>query len=351
MRRLAVFVLCLPLGCDARRGERAAPADVDASSPGPPPVAEVAPSASAAVSSRPPEVVAPASAAHAARVLELGVPVTQVYPRKRHQWRRLSQVNWQAFDVDPPAMPPDVAPNSKGCPAGMLRVEGAYLVGENGEDDDRVLLRQNQACTEWRSDDHGIEGLCARFDAAAWAEKRATLGRRAMNVCVDRFEYPNRRGELPVIVSTYSESKAYCEREHKRLCTESEWTFACEGEEGRPFPYGYDRDPTACNFENKVPLDIADDFAPRMLPSTADALDRAFEGLRSGERPRCVSPFGVADLTGNVDEWTTSVRKHGYRMILKGGHSGFVRSRCRPATRGHGPLYVNHSQGFRCCQD
>lgn len=233
----------------------------------------------------------------------------------------------------------------------MVRIEGRYLVAESGADDDRVLLAQNDACVEWRSDSHGVEGLCARFDATRWATLRERLGRRDVAFCMDRYEYPNRRGEYPLVVSTYAESKAYCQREGKRMCTESEWTFACEGEEGLPYPYGYERDPSACNFERRPPLDIADDFAPRMLPATAVALDRAFDGEPSGTRPRCTSPFGVADLTGNVDEWTTSVRKGGYQMILKGGHTGFVRSRCRPATRGHGPLYVNHSQGWRCCAD
>jgi len=261
-------------------------------------------------------------------------------------------VNWQAFDEAPRPLPvDDAAPSPRGCPDGMVRVEGQYLVAASGADDDSVLASQNSCCTEWRSAARGADGLCATFDAGCWAIERARLGRRPMSVCVDRFEFPNRRGEYPVVVSTYAESAAYCARDGKRLCTESEWTFACEGEEGLPYPYGYARDPGACNFERKVPLDIAGDFAPRMLPSTAAALDRAFEGLPSGERPRCVSPTGVADLTGNVDEWTTSTRRGGYRMILKGGHSGFVRSRCRPATRGHGPLYVNHSQGFRCCAD
>ena len=42
------------------------------------------------------------------------------------------------------------------------------------------------------------------------------------------------------------EAEAICKKASKRLCTENEWTFACEGEEVRPYPYGWTRDATAC---------------------------------------------------------------------------------------------------------
>ncbi len=327
---------------------------VDGALPDDAPAPGSAPSASAT-----PRGQGPAQA-RAARVVELGQPMT-LHTRTRHTWRQLAlgrqknahfQVNWQAYDPTPAPIPDEPQDTPNRCGPGMLEIQGEHLVSRAGrDDDDTVLLAQNDTCTLWRSGSRGIEGLCAVFDRARWLERQAELGRRPMRFCIDRYEYPNRHGEYPVVVSTYAESQAACAAEGKRLCTETEWTFACEGEEGLPYPYGYERDPSRCHFERKAPLDIARDFAPRMLPSTATALDRAFEGLRSGERPACRSPFDVFDLTGNVDEWTTTVRRHGYRMILKGGHSGYVRSRCRPATRGHGPLYVNHTQGFRCCRD
>ncbi len=48
-----------------------------------------------------------------------------------------------------------------------------------------------------------------------------------------------------IYVSWY-EAKSLCERSGKRLCTEEEWTFACEGEEATPYPYGYVRSDTKC---------------------------------------------------------------------------------------------------------
>ena len=67
-----------------------------------------------------------------------------------------------------------------------------------------------------------------------------------MHFCIDRFEYPNRKGEYPVVYVDWYESNRICESDGKRLCTEEEWTFACEGEEALPYPYGYDRDKDAC---------------------------------------------------------------------------------------------------------
>jgi sulfatase modifying factor 1 len=80
-------------------------------------------------------------------------------------------------------------------------------------------------------------------------------------------------------------------------------------------------------------------------------IDRLWQGAASGASPRCRSPFGVYDMTGNVDEWTESVQAASPRSILKGGYWGPVRTRCRPSTRRHGEDYACYQQGFRCCVD
>jgi formylglycine-generating enzyme required for sulfatase activity len=154
--------------------------------------------------------------------------------------------------------------------------------------------------------------------------------------------------EPRVFIDWYS-AKRTCETAGKRLCTEEEWTFACEGEEGLPYPYGYERDGLACNIDHGW---IAPDTEALMNPTrTPDELKRLWQGVPSGSMERCVSPFGVHDMTGNVDEWTSSTRKKGYRSILKGGYWSVVRNRCRPTTRIHFEGYSNYQQGFRCCTD
>jgi hypothetical protein len=56
-------------------------------------------------------------------------------------------------------------------------------------------------------------------------------------------------------------------------------------------------------------------------------------------------------MTGNVDEWTHSVREGERPSILKGGYWGPVRTRCRPATRSHDENHIFYQQGLRCCSD
>lgn len=285
------------------------------------------------------------------RLLALGVAITRTHRQARLEWRLVEGLNWQAVAEGQPALPPEPPRAGGGCPAGMLRVRGGFLVDRAGrEDTDEVQLAQDRACRRWRTADRGVNGLCDRFDAEAWRAIAAGFPRKPVDVCVDRFEYPNARGEYPLVVVTFSEGEKYCAREGKRLCTESEWTFACEGEEGLPYPYGYERDTTACNIGVLGPGPDKDTFRPRFTEHTARGIDLSWRGRRSGESPRCVSPFGVEDMTGNIDEWTRTVRRYGYTMIMKGGHWGPARQRCRPQTRGHGPYYLRYDQGFRCCQ-
>lgn len=324
---------------------RGAPPSGTADAGAPEPIEAAVPAQPPAPKPSPPKPKRPA-------LVELGLEVTRSYDEDRHVWRQIQGVNWQAASESLPALPAEEPRDPKRCPAGMLLVEGGFLVDEKGRDDnDRVQSLQNEACTFWRTADHGVEGLCDRFDRQRWLESSRPLSRKPLRFCIDRYEFPNARGEFPLVVVTYAESKAYCERVGKRLCTESEWTFACEGEEGRPYPYGWERDQTACPIGIFGPGPDKDMFAPRTIARTARGIDRSWRGKRSGESPRCVSPFGVEDMTGNVDEWTRTVRRYGYEMIMKGGHWGPARQRCRPQTRGHGPFYVRYDQGFRCCRD
>lgn len=298
----------------------------------------------------------PSSASAAAppglRLPALGFEVTATYPQKRFTWRQIEQLTWQAGSEGLPKVAPAVPLESRGCPDGMLLVDGGFLIDTAGRDDtDAVFLAQNEACSRWLTEDRGLNGLCDRFDVAKWQSVRTRFPRKPMRICIDRWEFPNAHGEFPLVVARFAESEAYCERVGKRLCTESEWTFACEGEDGLPFPTGWEADATACRIGILAAGAPDYTFKPRTLERTSRGIDIAWHGKRSGESPRCRSPFGVEDMIGNVDEWTRSVRKYGYRMILKGGHWGPGRHRCRPQTRGHGPMYVRYDAGFRCCRD
>ena len=267
-------------------------------------------------------------------------------PPLTHSWQLIDSVNWQIISgaVEDAAVT-DAAEGTRGtCPMGMVDVTGAM----KRDSQLSVETLQDTTCTEWIS--RNFPQRCARFDAKRWQSLASGLASSAMHFCIDRFEYPNRRGAYPIIAITFDEAAAVCSRDKKRLCTEDEWTFACEGKDALPYPYGYERDATACVIDRSYRMFDADRLGPRDSPRAVAELDRLWQGEPSGARASCRSPFGVYDLTGNIDEWTRATQP-GRPSILKGGYWGPVRTRCRPSTRAHGTDFFFYQQGFRCCAD
>lgn len=265
----------------------------------------------------------------------------------QHDWHLIEGKHWMidSDTVEDVAVTEAAEHTAGACVPGMVEVAGRMKL--DGETSIEAL--QETTCTDWIRRQYPAR--CAAFDRDRWLAASASLAVKPMRFCVDRFEYPNRRGAYPLIYVTWHEAKALCARESKRLCTEDEWTFACEGEEATPYPYGYVRDDTACVIDREHrPFDEAK-LTPRDSVETMQELDKLWQGERSGARARCRSPFGVYDLTGNVDEWTVSTHAGGYPSILKGGYWGRIRARCRPSTRAHGETFVFYQQGLRCCGD
>ncbi len=91
------------------------------------------------------------------------------------------------------------------------------------------------------------------------------------------------KANFPVLFITWNDAKTYCESLGKRLPTEEEWEKAARGTDGRRFPWGNTWDSAKSN--------------------TYEA------GLRNpcaiGQYPD-ISPYGVYDMLGNVQEWTAS---------------------------------------------
>lgn len=234
------------------------------------------------------------------------------------------------------------------CGLNMIHVKGNMAQDNNPNPygNGTVEFLQKTTCTKWIN--KNFPERCASFDRNKWLKIKNTLSAKPMEFCIDAFEYPNRKGAYPWIFINWNESKGICEREGKRLCSEVEWTFACEGEEAIPYGYGYNRDKDICVIDKPYIAYRPSGMRNRKLSS--NELDRLWQGEFSGSRPQCKSPFGVFDMTGSVDEWTSKVRPEGkYKSILKGGYFGRIRARCQPSTRGHNENHVFYQQGFRCC--
>ncbi len=222
---------------------------------------------------------------------------------------------------------------SGACPAGTVEVEGDYCP------------QLDQPCTKWIDPEGVFPRRCAEF-APSTQCKVATVKK---HFCIDRYEFPNKQGEKPVVMKSWNEAAAACKADGKRLCKDSEWTLACEGQERLPYPYGTKRDANACNIDKPHP---AQDERALANPATRDAeVARLWQGEASGSRAACVSPYGVYDMTGNVDEWVINESGHPFKSGSKGGYWGPVRDRCRPMTTVHGEDFQFYQLGFRCCSD
>ncbi|MBM4357955.1 MAG: SUMF1/EgtB/PvdO family nonheme iron enzyme [Deltaproteobacteria bacterium] len=273
----------------------------------------------------------------------------------RHVWRSVRDKHWQivSSEIEETAVTDAREGNRGACSAGMIEVKGSMLVEPTDHmfSDQRIDRLQQETCVEWIQREYPER--CARFDREAWLAASANLERKPMRFCIDRFEYPNLAGQYPMIFVSFHEAAELCEEQGKRLCNEEEWTFSCEGEEGRPYPYGdgYSRNPELCITDEPWTAYNGKAMVPRDGEGAGREMDRLWRGKASGKQPGCRSPFGVYDLTGNVDEWTRSTRQGERPSILKGGYWGPVRTRCRPSTRSHDQNHTFYQQGFRCCSD
>jgi sulfatase modifying factor 1 len=167
---------------------------------------------------------------------------------------------------------------------------------------------------------------------------------------MDQYEAPNRRGAKPLVMQSYRTASRYCAQRKKRLCAEQEWELACEGPHHLPLCYGWQVDVKLCN-SNKGwrPVDF-EAFAK----SREDALretEKLWQGTPSGRYRTCVSPFGIFDMMGNVEEWVSSRASRRFPGALMGGFWAKPWTGCRGTNDAHEPEFAFYETGFRCCKD
>ncbi len=211
------------------------------------------------------------------------------------------------------------------CPPAMLLVDGNYCPDPL------------QICKRWLDP----PGPYQDYRCAEYAEPVTCRGAREhKRFCIDKEEYvtPGDTSNLPLAHQSWTTAGEVCTARGGRVCLESEWQFACEGEDMRPYPYGFKRDATACNIDR---MDLGRPNA-------------GLKDLRAPitEYPRCTSPFGVHDMSGNIEEWATL--DHGIapqRSSMKGAWWLPGKNTCRARTLGHGEVYKGSQVGIRCCAE
>ncbi len=221
------------------------------------------------------------------------------------------------------ASPPDGSPRSAGCPGDMVPVRGSYCT------------KVRHDCKVWLDP----PGPYRDYRCGEYKEPAECVGpRQDKAFCIDREEYVAPGETLPLAHQSWTSAGDVCRKLGKRLCLESEWQFACEGEAMRPYPYGFKRDATACNIDRNNLGKPGGGLADLRAPIT--------------EYPRCLSPFGVHGMSGNIEEWSTlDEGKPPQRSSMKGAWWLPGKNTCRAATLGHGEIYEGNQVGVRCCKD
>jgi hypothetical protein len=218
--------------------------------------------------------------------------------------------------------PAAVDDSKPSCPQSMVLVEGNYCP------------EVEQRCLRWLDG----TGRFAHYRCAEYApSKCASKERRAMRFCIDRDEHRADGQALPENNVSLTDAAKSCAAEGKRVCRESEWNFACEGEEMRPYPYGFRRDASACNADH---TDLVD-------------ADGKLKDMRSppGSHPRCTSPFGVRDMAGNLEEMVARDGPGPLRTAMKGAYWQPSKNHCRAAQTSHDAWYGGVETGYRCCAE
>ncbi len=209
------------------------------------------------------------------------------------------------------------------APPGMVLVPaGEFIAGENNAAPDERPRRR------------------VHLDAF-YIDKYAVTNRQYQAVARSHT-FPDGEEDFPVTGVTYEQARAFASAVGKRLPTELEWEKAARGTDGRTYPWGNHFDRDLCN----------------------SAMSRTVELREVGRYPGGHSPYGVADMAGNVKEWTSSwyqaypgnpdvTKEYGqlYR-VLRGGSFKSEPFDLRVARRHFDrPDAVRDDYGFRCVMD
>lgn len=258
-------------------------------------------------------------------------------------------------DVDDPDKPPAVPAPAPAPPKGahvrervpskdgMLRIPGGRFT--LGSSDRTAPANERPART----------AVVAPF----WIDRtEVTVG--AYRACVERGACPRPvrsstlctydmgDPQLPVSCVPWSSAQAYCVSVGKRLPREVEWELAARGRGAIRYPWGGSASSCAAAV-TLIHGNSQRSCAKNNRPS------------RVGTHPAGASPFGVLDMSGNVEEWVEDwyagtvsdlSPRAGASHVLRGGGWLSSPARSRTTSRNWGSVReAGPNVGFRCARD
>jgi len=157
-------------------------------------------------------------------------------------------------------------------------------------------------------------------------------------------------GQLPISCVPWSSANAYCLAVQKRLPREVEWENAARGTLAIPYPWGGGgKGGHGCG------------AAAILAGETTNRSCSGKHPSKVGAHGGGASPYGVLDMSGNVEEWVSdwyadSVSelspRAGASHVLRGGGWLTVPSLARTTSRNWGSVReAGANVGFRCAKD